>query len=62
MGHFVEDKMRRFKNEYAHFTFNKCPIYTRDGASTKCNTISQETDNSEGEVCITLSMTLTALA
>jgi hypothetical protein len=42
----VEDKMHRFQSEYAHFRFNKCPIYTHDGASAKFNTISQETDNS----------------
>jgi hypothetical protein len=40
--------MRRFKSEYAHFRFNKCPIYTHDGASAKTGTISQETDNSVG--------------
>jgi hypothetical protein len=45
-GTLVEDKMHRFKSEYAHFKFNKCPIYTHDGASAKFNTISQETDNS----------------
>ncbi len=34
MGHArVEDKMRRFKGECAHFSFKKCPIYTHDGAS-----------------------------
>ncbi len=38
--------MRRFKGEYAHFRFNKCPVYTHDSASAKFNTISQETDNS----------------
>ncbi len=42
----VEDKMRGFKVEYAHFSFNKCPIYTHDGASAKFGTNSQETDNS----------------
>ncbi len=44
---FVEDKMRRFKGECEHFSFNKCPIYTHDGASAKFNTNSHETDNSE---------------
>jgi hypothetical protein len=34
----VEDKLRRFKGEYAHFSFNKCPIYTHDGASAKFST------------------------
>jgi hypothetical protein len=42
----VEDKMRRFKGECAHFTFNKCIIYTHDGASAKFSTNSHETDNS----------------
>jgi hypothetical protein len=47
MGHFVEDKMRGFKVECAHFSFNKCPIYTHDGARAKFSTNLQETDNSE---------------
>ncbi len=38
--------MRRFKGECAHFSFNKCPIYTHDGASAKFTTNSHETDNS----------------
>jgi hypothetical protein len=42
----VEDKMRRFKGECPHFSFNKCPIYTHDGASAKFSTNSHETDNS----------------
>jgi hypothetical protein len=42
----VEDKMRGFKGECAHFSFNKFPIYTHDGASAKFSTNSQETDNS----------------
>ncbi len=45
-GILVEDKMRRFKGEYEHFSFNKCPIYTHDGASAKFSTNSQEMDNS----------------
>ncbi len=45
-GTLVEDKMRGFKGECAHFSFNKCPIYTQDGASAKFSTNSQETDNS----------------
>ncbi len=44
-GTLVEDKMRRFKGEYAHFSFNKCSIYTHDGASAKFRTNSQKTDN-----------------
>ena len=38
-----EDKMGRFKGECAHFRFNKCPIYTYDGASAKYSTNSHET-------------------
>ncbi len=38
----VEDTMRRFKGECAHFSFNKCPIYTDDGASAKFSTNSHE--------------------
>jgi hypothetical protein len=34
-GTLIEDKMRRFKGECAHFSFSKCPIYTDDGASAK---------------------------
>ncbi len=47
-GTLVEDKMRRFKGECEHFLFNKCPIYTHDGASAKftCSINSQEMDNS----------------
>ncbi len=45
-GKLAEDKMRRFKGESEHFSFNKCPIYTHDGASAKFSTNSQEMDNS----------------
>ncbi len=45
---FFEDKMPRFKGECTHFSFNKCPIYTHDGASAKLSTISYEKDNSGG--------------
>ncbi len=38
--------MRRFKGEFAHFSFNKCLIYSHDGASAKLSTNSHETDNS----------------
>jgi hypothetical protein len=47
-GTLVEDKMRGFKGECAQFSFNKCPIYIHDGASTKFSTYSQEKDNSVG--------------
>ncbi len=42
----VEAKMCTFTLESTHFIFNKCPIYTHDGASAKLNTNLQETDNS----------------
>ncbi len=45
-GTLAEDKMRRFKGECEHFSFNKCPVYTHDSASAKFNTNSQEADNS----------------
>jgi hypothetical protein len=45
-GTLVEDKMRRFKGECAHFNFKKCPIYTHDDASNKFSTNSHETDYS----------------
>ncbi len=45
-GTLVEDKMRRFKGESEHFNFNKCPIYTHDGASAKFSNNSREMDNS----------------
>ncbi len=45
-GTHVEEKMRRFKGEFEHFSFNECPIYTHDGASAKLSTNSHETDNS----------------
>jgi hypothetical protein len=45
-GTLVEDKMRRFKGECAHFIFYKCLIYTHDGVSAKFSTNSHETDYS----------------
>ncbi len=45
-GTLVEDKIRLFKGEYAHFSFNKCPIYILDSASANFSTNSHETDNS----------------
>ncbi len=41
-------KMRRFKGECAHFSFNKCPRYIHDGASVKFSSNSHETDYSVG--------------
>ncbi len=40
----VEAKMCTFTLESTHFIFNKCPIYTHDGASDKLSTDSHETD------------------
>ncbi len=39
-------KMFTFTLESTHFIFNKCPIYTYDGASGKFSTNSHETDYS----------------
>jgi hypothetical protein len=41
-GILVEEKMRRFKDECAHFSFKKYPIYTHDGASAKFTSNSHE--------------------
>jgi hypothetical protein len=46
--------MRGFKAECANFSFNKCPIYTHDGASAKFSTNSHEKDNSVGILVRTL--------
>ncbi len=51
-GILVEDNLHRFKGECAQFSFNKCPIYTYDGASAKFSTILQEMDNSVLEACL----------
>jgi hypothetical protein len=45
-GTLVEAKMWTFTLESTHFIFNKCPIYTHDGASSKFSTNSEETDYS----------------
>ncbi len=47
-GTLVEAKKRTFTLESSHFecalfSFNKCPIYTHDGASAKFSTNSHET-------------------
>ncbi len=47
IGTLVEDKMLRFKDECAHLSFSKCPIYTHEGASTKFSTKSNETDETD---------------
>ncbi len=49
-GTLVEDKLRRFKGECAHFSFLSCFNYTHDGASAKFSTNSPETDNSAANV------------
>jgi hypothetical protein len=41
-GTLVEDEMRRINGVCAHFRFNKCPIYTHDGASAKYSTNSHK--------------------
>ncbi len=38
--------MRSFMGEYAQYSFNKCPVYTHDGASAKFSNNSQESDDS----------------
>ncbi len=42
----VEAEMCTFTLESTHFIFNKCPIYTHDGASAKFSTSWDETDYS----------------
>ncbi len=39
--------MRTFTLESTHFIFNKCPIYTHDGASAEFSTNSHDPDYSE---------------
>jgi hypothetical protein len=46
MGHLLKVKRLHSRLEYAQFSFNKCSIYTHDGASAKFSTNSHETDNS----------------
>jgi hypothetical protein len=47
MGHLgIEDKLCPFTLESTHFVFNKCPVYTHDGAFVKFSTNSHETDYS----------------
>ncbi len=48
IGTLVAAKMCTFTLESTHFIFNKCPIYTHDGASAKFSTNSHETVYSEG--------------
>jgi hypothetical protein len=46
MGHLLKIKC---VDSRAHFSCNKCPIYTLDGASAKFDTNSHGTDNSTVE-------------
>jgi hypothetical protein len=39
MGHFLKMKWLDSRGESAHFSFNKCRIYTHDGASAKDHTL-----------------------
>jgi hypothetical protein len=48
-GTLVEAKMCIFILDSTDLIFNKCPIYTYDGASAKFSTNSHETDYSEAE-------------
>jgi hypothetical protein len=45
-GTLIEAKICTFTLESTHFLFNKCPIYTHDGASAKLSDNSHETDYS----------------
>jgi hypothetical protein len=45
-GILVEAKMCTFTLECTHFIFNKCPIYTHDGAIAKLSPNLDETDSS----------------
>jgi hypothetical protein len=45
-GTLVEAKRFIFTLECTHFIFNKCPIYTHNGANAKFNTNWDETDYS----------------
>jgi hypothetical protein len=46
IGTLLKGKKRRFKGECDQFSFDKCPIYTHDGASAKFSTNSHEKDYS----------------
>jgi hypothetical protein len=50
MGHLSKIKCVDSRGECEHFSFNKCLIYTHDGASAKFNTNSHKTDNSVEEL------------
>ncbi len=49
-GTLVEDKMLRFQGEDAYSSFNKCPIYTHNGASAKFSTNSHKKDNNAAAI------------
>ncbi len=48
-GTLVEAKLCILTFESTHFIFNKCPIYTHDGASAKFSTNSHETGEAFAE-------------
>jgi hypothetical protein len=50
-GTLVEDKMRRFKCECAHFSFNKFPIYIHDAVQVPNLALTHTTENSVGGNC-----------
>ncbi len=50
-GTLAEAKACTFTLESTHFIFNKCPIYTHDGASAKFSTNSLGMDYSAVIVC-----------
>jgi hypothetical protein len=45
-GTLIESKMCTFILESTHFMFNKCSIYTHDGANAKFSTNTHKTDYS----------------
>ncbi len=51
-GTLVEDKFVNPRGECTHFIFNKCPIYTHEGASVKFSTNSHETDYKAARILI----------
>jgi hypothetical protein len=52
----IRDKMCPLTLESTHFVFNKCPVYTHDGASVKFSTNSNETDYSVDSLSIMLTL------
>jgi hypothetical protein len=50
MGHLLKIKCVDSTMNVAHFSVNKCPIYTHDGGKAKYITNSHETDNGVGDI------------